>query len=564
MKLTFHGAAGIVTGSCFLLEAGDLRLLIDCGLFQGSKALNERNYGDFPFDPRSIDCVLLTHAHIDHSGLLPKLVRLGFQGPIYATAPTKDLLEIMLADSAHIQEIEVARLNRRRARRGEPLLTPIYTTADAQQACAQVETKPMGQPFRVLEASPKAAAGDLTVTFWPAGHMLGAASISVRYAPRDGEPLTVTFSGDIGGPDQPLIVDAARLPASDVVVMESTYGDRLRIRDDERYTRLANIVRETFARGGNVIIPAFAVGRVQDLLYGLHRMIHSGELDPANIFVDSPLAVKATDIFCQHVESFDEEARRFASAVGDCPLYLRDLRLSRTQEESMAINRIRSGALIISSSGMCEAGRIKHHLRHNLWREECSVVFVSYQAVGTLGRQILDGSRTVRIHGEPVAVKAEIHHLEGFSAHADQEELLAWARQFDPNPKRIYLVHGEPEAQEALKRRLESELAVPVRIPSLDESVELTPADAATDSTISDFVAPSPGETDRIDAASTGLPAEPVIGDEHAREDDTHDLWLAFNELKTAIEQIERQGGPRHKLIELIDALHELRRRAAK
>lgn len=524
MRLTFHGAAEIVTGSCFLLEVADKRILIDCGLFQGSKALNERNYGALPFDPRSIDAVLLTHAHIDHSGLLPKLVRHGFDGPIYTSEPTRDLLRIMLADSAHIQESEVSRLNRRRARRGQKLLEPIYTAADAEKTCNLVVTKPLGARFQL--------APEITIGLWPAGHMLGAASITVEHTPRTGEPQRIAFSGDIGVAEQPLIVDVAKIPEVDTVVMESTYGNRPRHRNEDRYNRLAEIVRKTFARGGNVIIPAFAVGRVQDLLYGLHRLIHSGELDPANVIVDSPLAAKATDIFCNHVESFDEEAQRFANIVGDCPLYLRDLRITRTAEESMALNKIKSGAIIISSSGMCDAGRIKHHLRHNLWRKECSVVMVSYQAVGTLGRRITDGASAVRIHGDSVAVEAEIHTIDGFSAHADQEELVSWVRHLPAPPKRVYLVHGESGAQTALQERIEQELDVPVFIPRLDESVELMPT--------------------TVETVVSGVAPVKELQEQHP-------LWEAFANLKDSLDELERLGAPQETIDDVIAALERAR-----
>lgn len=517
VKVTFHGAAGIVSGSCFLLEVGKKRLLVDCGLFQGNKALNERNYEPFPFDPRSVDAVLLTHAHIDHSGLLPKLVRNGFNGPIYATPPTKDLLHIMLADSAHIQETEVKRLNRKRSRRGQPLLTPIYTVEDVDKTCSLLVTPELGTQFNLATDGKD----HIKVGFWPAGHMLGAASITIHYEKAEGESVGIAFSGDIGVDDQPLIVDAGSVPPVDAVVMESTYGDRPRIRKNDRFEQLAAIIKETFARGGNVIIPAFAVGRVQVLLYGLHRMIHSGELNPANIFVDSPLAAKATDVFCDHIESFDEEAQRFASVVGDCPLYLRDLRLTRTPEESMAINRIRSGALVISSSGMADAGRIKHHLKHNLWRKECSVVFVSYQANGTLGRQIVDGRQIVRIHGEPINVRAQIHQIEGFSAHADQDELIQWAGRFHPPPKHMYLVHGESDALASLQKRVESDLSIETTIPLLDETVHITPGKALT-------IVPGGGQL---------------------RRDKRDELWQVFSEFVEHLESIERDD-TEHEIID--------------
>lgn len=470
MKITFHGAAGVVTGSCFLVETDAHKFLVDCGMFQGSKALAARNYEPFPFDPKSIDAVLLTHAHIDHSGLLPKLVRLGFSGPIYATLPTADLLRIMLPDSAHIQESEVERLNRKRSRRDEPLLTPIYTREDAYSTCERVVPVKLNEAMRLWD--------ELDVTFSGAGHVLGAAMITVAHG-SGSERVSVAFTGDLGPSSQTLLKEPGTLHDVDVLVMESTYGNRMRRQDEDRYEKLAQIVRETLARKGNVVIPSFAIGRSQEILYGLHRLVQEGELDPGRIFLDSPLAIEATEIFCTHVESFDQEARHFAQETDECPLYLNDLTLTRTAQESMAINRIRSGAVIISASGMCEAGRIKHHLRHNLWRKECSVVFVGYQAEGTLGRRIVSGDSEVRIHGEEVQVRAQVHSLEGFSAHADQEELVAWAARLDPKPRQIYLVHGEDPARNALSERLTQELGLNVALPLLGEQVTCTAGEIA-------------------------------------------------------------------------------------
>ena len=526
MRITFAGAAGgVVTGSCFVVEHRDKRFLVDCGMFQGSKELANRNYGPFPFDPRSIDAVFLTHAHIDHSGLLPKLVRLGFDGPIYATPPTSDLLEIMLPDSAHIQETEVARKNRNAIRKGEPLITPIYTTEDAIKTCKLVQKVEPRTHFEPCEG--------LHVSYWPAGHMLGAASI-VFDAAQDRGRVRVAFSGDLGGDGQALIVDPSEIPPPDYVVMESTYGDRTREKGEDRFERLGQIVRETFARGGNVIIPAFAIGRAQEVLYGLHRLIKRGDINPKQIFLDSPLAIEATEIFCNHIDRFDEEARRFAEMTEYCPLYMRELALTRTPEESMAINRIKSGAVILSASGMCEAGRIKHHLKHNLWRENCSVVFVGYQAVGTLGRRILDGEPIVRIHGEPVKVRARIHSLDGFSAHGDQRELLDWAAKINPSPRAFYLVHGEEPARKAFAALLREKLNATVYLPTLDEEVELTQARAAR-------IAPGTTVTD---------------GEAAAR------LWEASERLRASLNRLEREAVSPDEIDALIKAIERSREMA--
>ncbi len=524
MKITFHGAAGVVTGSCFHVETEAHRFLVDCGMFQGSKALAQRNYEPFPFDPASIDAVLLTHAHIDHSGLLPKLVRNGFAGPIYTTAPTADLLRIMLPDSAHIQESEVERLNHKRERRGEPLLTPIYTREDAYTTCERVSPVELQETLRLWD--------EVDVTFSGAGHVLGAAMITVAHG-TGADRVRVAFTGDVGPSRQTLLKEPRPLQDVDILVMESTYGNRMRQRNENRYEALAKIVRDTLARKGNVVIPSFAVGRSQELLYGLHRLVESGELTPGQIFLDSPLAIEATEIFCSHTESFDREARHFAQETEECPLYLKELTLTRTAQESMAINRIRSGAVIISASGMCEAGRIKHHLRHNLWRPECSVVFVGYQAEGTLGRRIVRGDSPVRIHGQEVKVRAEVHSLEGFSAHADQEELVAWAAALDPKPRKVYLVHGEDPARAALKERLTKELHLSVEMPLLGEQITCTPTS--------------------VERTGAGVPSNGT--------NETMQLWHSVGRLHQLIDQLQRTNAEpdvRRQIAEAVEQALEL------
>jgi metallo-beta-lactamase family protein len=459
MHLKFCGSAQTVTGASFLVTSNDRKLLVDCGLFQGSKAVAERNYGSFPYDPRSIDAVLLTHAHIDHTGLLPKLVKHGFRGPVYATAPTADLCSIMLPDSAYIQETEVERKNRKLARQGQPLLEPIYTMQDAAATMELFRPVAYGERLQLFPG--------IEAEFRTAGHVLGSAFIEI-FAREDGGSTSVLFSGDVGADNRPLVPDPDEAGSPDYVVMEATYGDRVRTEENDEkanYEALGAIIRDTFRRGGNVIIPAFAVERTQDLLYDLNRLIHAGAINPNQVYVDSPLAVEATKIFARHVDLFDDEAQHFRQISGNIPIYFPNLHLLRTWEESAALNKVKSGAIIISASGMCTAGRIKHHLKHHLWRPECSVVFVGYQAQGTLGRRILDGEPVVRIHGEEVQVRAQIHELSGFSAHADQLQLLNWAATLARPPRCIFLVHGEEVALTTLADLLRTKLHFTVEIP---------------------------------------------------------------------------------------------------
>jgi metallo-beta-lactamase family protein len=522
VRLKFCGAAQTVTGSAILVTAKDQQVLIDCGLYQGSKALQERNYGPFPFNPAEIDAVVLTHAHIDHSGLLPKLVKEGFRGPIYATPPTKDLCEIMLADSAYIQESEVERKNRKLARQNKPLLAPIYTVADAHATMERFEAVDY---YRRVAVTP-----NIIAVLRPSGHMLGSALVELHVVEEE-KRITLLFTGDLGASNRPIVPDPEKPGAADFVIMEATYGDRAREEPEDNYIELARIIKDTFRRGGNVIIPAFAVERTQDLLYGLNRLIHSGELAPQNVYVDSPLAVEATRVFARHVDLFDEEAQRFRHFAGDVPIYFPNLRLVRTPEESMQLNKIKSGAVIISASGMATAGRIKHHLKHNLWRPECSVVFVGYQAEGSLGRQIVDGEPIVRIHGEYVKVQAEIHQLEGFSAHADQRELIDWVSRLERLPRAIFLVHGEERALADLQELLHRRLGVPIEVPA--HLSEYALADTSTQ-------------------IASGLAT--------GRFQPT--LWSTTRQLMDVLRELERADIPAEELSELLAQAESLRQTA--
>ncbi|WP_227766250.1 MBL fold metallo-hydrolase RNA specificity domain-containing protein [Zhaonella formicivorans] len=463
-NLKFYGASRMVTGSCYLLEAGGLKILIDCGMFQGSKSLKERNYGDFPFSPASIDYLILTHAHIDHSGLIPKLCKNGFQGQVITTKATAELASVMLPDSGYIQEMEVERKNRKYARAGKPLIKPIYTAEDARECLKFFKTVEYNQQ---LSLSP-----EITLRFQDAGHILGSAMAEIWVKEHNNE-FKIVFSGDIGNYNQPIIRDPATILEADYVVMESTYGNRLHEHNEDKLDMLTGIIKETFSRGGNLIIPAFAIERTQDLLYDLNILLQRGAISPQEIYIDSPLAIAATEIFCRNTAYYDEDTIRLQEAKGDCPLYFPGLHYTMTTEESIALNKIKGGAIIISASGMCDAGRIKHHLKHNLWRPESTILFVGYQAQGTLGRRILDGEKKVTIHGEEIAVKAQIRKIDGYSAHADQSGLLRWATAFKTVPKRYFITHGEEDASltfaKLLNERIGSARTV---IPSLfDEYV---------------------------------------------------------------------------------------------
>ncbi|HTZ17625.1 MAG TPA: MBL fold metallo-hydrolase, partial [Dissulfurispiraceae bacterium] len=430
MKIRFLGAARTVTGSCFHLTVNGRQFLVDCGMHQGkdSYAVNRE---PFPFNPREIGAMFLTHAHIDHSGLIPRLVEKGFSGSIITTSATADLASVMLMDSAHIQEKDAEWLTKKSFRTGEDIVhDPLYTTEDARAVIGLFDRKSYGKMGQLGKG--------LRYRFADAGHILGSGSLELWYQDGPSEKKIV-FSGDIGKKNNPIINDPQHIESADYVVMESTYGDRLHKSMEESVNELAEAVRTTFSRGGNVIIPSFAVGRTQDILYILNRLVGQKRLGPIEIYVDSPLAEEATKIYLAHPEMYDEEALRMLKERRTNGL---KLHFTESVADSQKINSIRSGALIIAGSGMCEGGRIQHHLKHNLWRQECSVVFVGFQAEGTLGREIVEGAKKVAVLGEPIAVRSRIYTINGFSAHADRKELMEWIGGFGNKPE-VFIVHGE-------------------------------------------------------------------------------------------------------------------------
>lgn len=462
-QLTFHGAAGTVTGACYLLEAQGRRILIDCGLFQGSKTLKELNYGPFSFAPGSIDAALLTHAHIDHTGLVPKLCRQGYTGRIVATEGTRDLLTYMLPDSGYIQESEVEQLNRRRRQRGEPEVEPIYSRADAESCLDQIDPVPI-DTWHTLSPG-------LRARFWNAGHILGASSIELEVQSEESRrPLRLLFSGDLGSAEASLHKPPAGPSDVDYLIVESTYGDRDRERlpPAARRERLGEEVRKALAAGGNLIIPVFAIERTQSLLYDLGILFDEGKLPETHVFLDSPLAIQATRVFAKHLSEENGRTGR--------PLFERkNFHFVPDVEASKRLNKVGSGAIILAASGMCEAGRIRHHLKNNLWRPGCTVLLVGYQAPGTLGRLLAEGAKTVRIMGDEIAVKARIRTLDVYSAHAGQGELLSWIDARMPVHRAIVLTHGEAATIAAFKAILEDKLgkAIPIVTPALDDMLAL-------------------------------------------------------------------------------------------
>jgi metallo-beta-lactamase family protein len=459
LKITFLGAAREVTGSCYLFETDQCRFLVDCGMVQGGRDAPARNHKPFGFDPRTIDFVLLTHAHIDHSGLLPKLALQGFTGPIYTSRASEDLLGVMLPDSGHIQEAEAERAQRRHRPDALPAL---YTVQDARDSLELLEPVAYDERFMPHPS--------VACSFRDAGHILGSAIIEI-WVTENQKTQKIVASGDLGQPGRPILRDPSRIEEADVLLIESTYGDRNHKNLPATLDELAGVLESTLHKG-NVVVPAFAVGRTQELIYHLHQLTEQGRLSHLNIYVDSPMAVAVTKITKKHFELFDAEARRMTQWQA-LATNLPNMHFVADVAESMALNQIRSGAIIISASGMCDAGRIKHHLQHNLGRSECSVLITGFQAGGTLGRRLVDGDKVVRIFGEEINVRASIHTLGGFSAHADQQALMNWAGGFNKPPGRTFVVHGEVAAASHFAQQLRTEKSWTVDVPEIGQSYQL-------------------------------------------------------------------------------------------
>lgn len=467
MQITFLGAAGEVTGSSYLIETDDVRFLVDCGMFQGGREANQKNRSAFSFDPASIDFVLLTHAHIDHSGLLPRLSVLGFKGPVYTTSATADLLNVMLKDSAHIQEKEAEWRNRRTYRKHHALpreIAPLYTVTQAQTFLNQL--KPVNYNNEINPCD------SVKCIFRDAGHILGSAIIEV-WVKQQNKCKKIVFSGDLGQPGHPIVCDPTPIKQADFLLIESTYGDRLHRSMPDTYDELVHAINDTLIRkGGNIILPAFTVGRTQDLLFLLVDLHRSGKLGEMHIYVDSPMALAATEITLKHMALLDKETTDMMQWLKTNDQKIK-IHFIQDVEESMQLNDIKQGAIIISASGMCDAGRIKHHLKYNLCRPECTILITGFQAAGTLGRRLVDGIKRVKIYGQDIPVKADIYTIGGLSAHADQAGLMNWLNHFQLAPEKTFVVHGEPSNAVSLASTIRDQRHWNVSIPEQHTTVSL-------------------------------------------------------------------------------------------
>jgi metallo-beta-lactamase family protein len=463
MKLEFVGAAQTVTGSSYILKNDKFTIMVDCGMFQGTRELRERNYLNLIYAPDKIDALVVTHAHIDHSGLIPKLVKEGFKGTIFATTATVDLLRIMLPDSAHIQESDAEWFSRRRKKAGREPVAPLYTEEDAAASIKFLKPVPYGESFEVVPG--------VKAKFHDAGHILGSAFIEMDVND-NGKSRKIVFSGDIGPKDQAIIRDAEPLMDADILLIESTYGDRLHKSRPDTYGEFKEIINKTYNSKGNIVIPSFAVERTQEIIFTLGQLFKQGAIPQIPVYIDSPLAVESTEIFNKHPECYDDDMQAVI-AKGGKPLDFPGLHYVRTTQESQQLNDKAKGSIIISASGMCTAGRIKYHLQNNLYKKDSSVIFVGFQAEGTLGRSLVEGAKAVRIFGESVIVKATIHTLGGFSGHADQARLVEWAGGNTNKKLKVFVVHGEGKASETLAGLLKEKYGYAVNVPKWGEVLDL-------------------------------------------------------------------------------------------
>lgn len=453
MKIQFCGASDGVTGSCHLIRTEKHQILLDCGQFQGGKVEEQKNFEEFPFDPTEIDCMILSHAHIDHCGRIPLLVKRGFKGDIYCTDATADLLEVMLKDSGYIHEKEAEWKNKKNQRAGRPLVEPLYTFNDAMDSLKYVKPVLYDQLIEINE--------DMKIVFNDAGHILGSAITEIWVS--EGEEVSkIVFTGDLGVMERPILRNPVKIKKADYVIMEATYGNRLHPSNSLNVKELMDIIRKTAKRGGTTVIPSFAVGRTQELIYELNRVYDSDseyrkDFEDLMVYIDSPMATTATEVFKRNAQVFDEETKEFITR-GDNPLDFKNLQFTRSSQESMMLNANNKPKVIISASGMCEAGRIRHHLKHNLWDARNSIIFVGYQAEGTLGRMLVEGAKEITLFNEKVECKAEIHNLEGFSGHADRDGLIDWLKGLEKQPKQIFLVHGEMDAKEEFAKTVKEEV----------------------------------------------------------------------------------------------------------
>ena len=466
MHLSFLGAAEMVTGSNYLLKTNKHNILIDCGLFQGNKEMEKLNFKDFPYDPADIDILLLTHAHIDHSGRIPKLVKDGFNGRIISTKATFDLSEVMLLDSAKIQEYDAEWENKKRKRSGLEPIEPLYTTEDAEQSFKYFETYLYGQKIDINR--------EISFKFRDAGHILGSSILEI-WVTEDEKTIKLVFSGDLGMPGRPIIAEPEYIDYADYLIMESTYGDRDHPPLKESTGKLIEIIKKTVLRGGSVIIPSFAVGRTQGLIYELNNYYEYNEVEEymkIPVYIDSPMAVAATEVFQKNSGVFNNKTQDLI-LKGDNPFRFENLKYIKSTEESIALNKADYPKVIISASGMATAGRIRHHLKHNLWNPKNSLVFVGYQAEGSLGRILLDGVKKVKLLGEEIDVALEIYDLEGFSAHADQGFMIKWLSQFKNKPQKVFVVHGEKEVAEIFSKVIEEKFGFETIIPKIGNSYRI-------------------------------------------------------------------------------------------